>query len=426
MLTGFLVVATLLPVQAEPAESDGLAVQVRRLVRQLDADTLILRDAAEKRLIAIGPDVLDVLPEITARTSPEVAQRLRRIVDVLQKKAAEQVTAASRVTLDEPSMPLSEFVSALRAQTGNQLVDFRGRWGQQAADVTAAARFDNVPFWQALDQFLDAAGLTLYHYTGQPRTVAYVNREEGQLPRSGRAAYCGVFRVEPTTITSTRDLQTTSSTVTKLTLEISWEPRLVPISLALPLADLKAVDELGTALVGAGREGTLESPVPNGASVVELDVPLTVPARSSQRIASLSGRMVALVPGRVESFEFTRLADADNTEVRKGGVTVVLQTVRKNVAVHEVRIVVRFEEAANALESHRGWIYTNKAYLVDADGNEVEHAGFETTRQTLNEVGMAYKFPVDKDLSKYRFVYESPAAIVQMPVEFELKDIPLP
>jgi hypothetical protein len=170
----------------------------------------------------------------------------------------------------------------------------------------------------------------------------------------------------------------------------------------------------------------LESPVPSGASVVEMDVPLTVPARSSQRIASLAGRITALVPGRVESFEFARLAAADNTEIRKGDVTVVLQTVRKNVAVHEVRIVVRFEDAANALESHRGWIYTNKAYLVDADGNEVEHAGFETTRQTLSEVGMAYKFPLDKDLSEYRFVYESPAAIVQMPVEFELKDIPLP
>jgi hypothetical protein len=323
-------------------------------------------------------------------------------------------------------MPLSEFVSAIRAQTGNELVDFRGRWGQQAADVTAAAQFDGVPFWQALDQFLDAAGLTLYHYTGQPRTVAYVNREEGQLPRSGRAAYGGVFRIEPTTITATRDLRAASSTATKLTLEISWEPRLVPISLTLPLADLKAVDENGNSLVASDREGTLESPVASGASVVEIDVPLTVPARSSQRIASLAGRMAALVPGRVESFEFTQLAGAENTEVRKGDVTVVLQTVRKNVAVHEVRIVVRFEDAANALESHRGWIYTNKAYLVDADGTEVEHAGFETTRQTLNEVGMAYKFALDKDLGEYRFVYESPAAIVPMPVEFELKDIPLP
>jgi hypothetical protein len=89
-------------------------------------------------------------------------------------------------------------------------------------------------------------------------------------------------------------------------------------------------------------------------------------------------------------------------------------------------MVVRFDEAANALESHRGWIYNNQAFLLDADGNKVEHAGFETTRQTLNEVGLAFKFPLDKDLAQYRFVYQSPAAIVQMPVEFELKDIALP
>jgi hypothetical protein len=235
-----------------------------------------------------------------------------------------------------------------------------------------------------------------------------------------------VFRVEPTEISSHRDLRRPDLSSLRMTLEICWEPRLVPIALSQPLADIQAVDEQGEPIPVAGGEGSLESPVRNGVSAVEMEIPLMVPARSVQRIASLKGQLTALLPGRVEAFEFPQLKDVRDEELRKAGVTVVLQTVRKNVAVHEVRIIVRFDKAANALESHRGWIYNNKAYLIDADGQEVEHIGFETTRQTLNEVGMAFKFALDQDLGGYRFVYETPAAIVRLPVKYELKDIALP
>jgi hypothetical protein len=211
-----------------------------------------------------------------------------------------------------------------------------------------------------------------------------------------------------------------------MTLEIAWEPRLAPIALSQALADIQAADGQGQPIPVAVAEGSLESPVRNGVSAVEMDVPLSVPQRRVQRIASLKGQLIALLPGRVEAFEFAQLENARDEELRKGGVTVVLQTARKNAAVHEVRMIVRFDEAANALESHRGWIYNNKAYLLDADGKEIEHAGLEVTRQTLNEAGMAYKFVLDQDLSNYRFVYETPAAIVRMPVPYELKDIALP
>jgi hypothetical protein len=286
--------------------------------------------------------------------------------------------------------------------------------------------FDKVPFWQTLDRVFDQAGLALYHYPGQPNAVAYVSAEPGALPRSERAAYNGVFRIEPTTITAKRDLRRSTADPLKLTLEIAWEPRLSPISISQPLADIRAVDDQGNDIAVAGAEGSLESPVRGGVSAVELDVPLTVPPRQAQRIASLSGQLIALVPGRVETFEFDKLAEAKDTEIRKGAVTVVLQTVRKNVAVHEVRMIVRFDEAANALESHRGWVFDNEAYLLDAEGKKVEDAGYETIRQTPNEVGMAFKYVLAKDLDSYRFVYRTPAAIVRMPVKYELKDIALP
>ena len=90
-----------------------------------------------------------------------------------------------------------------------------------------------------------------------------------------------------------------------------------------------------------------------------------------------------------------------------------------------MRIEVLSEEAG--LESHRGWVFQNITYMLDKTGEVIDHAGFETTRQTEREVGLAYFFELpDDDIGSYTWVYRSPAAIVRVPVKYELKDSPLP
>ena len=137
--------------------------------------------------------------------------------------------------------------------------------------------------------------------------------------------------------------------------------------------------------------------------------------------------MQALLPGREVVYRFEDIQDAQNIEQRNAGSAVVLETVRRNGAVYDVRIRVRFDDASGALESHRGWIYSNEAYLIAPGGSRVDHAGFETTSQQINnEVGVSYKFPLPDGPNGYALVYKSPAAIVKLPVEYELKDIELP
>ena len=46
--------------------------------------------------------------------------------------------------------------------------------------------------------------------------------------------------------------------------------------------------------------------------------------------------------------------------------------------------------------------------------------------QTDREVGFAYFFDLPADLDGYTWIYQTPAAIVRVPVEYELRDIPLP
>ena len=83
----------------------------------------------------------------------------------------------------------------------------------------------------------------------------------------------------------------------------------------------------------------------------------------------------------METFQFDNLLKAKNVEKRIAGVTVTLESVQQNNEAWEVRIRVKFDEAGDALASHRGWIFQNEAYLEGADGKPIAYDAFETTRQ---------------------------------------------
>ena len=135
---------------------------------------------------------------------------------------------------------------------------------------------------------------------------------------------------------------------------------------------------------------------------------------------------MAMIPGRIETFRFTKLAGAKNVEQRIAGVTVTLEEVRKNNEAWEVRMLARFDDAGDALASHRTWIFSNEAYLEGPDGKPIAYDTFETTRQGKNEVGVAYLFNPDEPLDKLSFVYKTPGVIVTSGFDYELKDIRLP
>ena len=162
-----------------------------------------------------------------------------------------------------------------------------------------------------------------------------------------------------------------------------------------------------------------------GDLTTELLIPLKLPERSIKQIASLKGKLTAMVPGRVETFRFADLA-VRGAEQRKAGVAVILDQVRRNNEIWEIRVVVRFDKAAGALESHRGWVFNNEAYLETKDGQRINYDGFETTRQTEQDVGMAYYFDLEKGPTGLTFVYKTPSVVTQLPVEYEIKNLPLP
>ncbi len=425
MFTGLILTAWILAGEPAAPKSDDLKPEILRLVRQLDSDELSQRDAAEQALIGKGPSVLDLLPADNQRASAEVRERLRRIRQKLQQLAVAATLKPALVTLHADALPLSKILVALEEQSGNKIVDYRAQFGQAAADPALKVDFDKTPFWQALDEVLDQAGMTIYPYSDQPG-LNLVNRSREQSPRSKNVCYSGPFRFEPMLLVAQRDLSDPQAASLRMVIEAVWEPRLKPIMLLERLAHVEAVDDRRQPLTVQNPDAEMEVPVDGLKSAVELNISFALPPREVKEIARVKGKLSAVVAGKIEEFSFDDLLQAKNVEKRTAGVTVTLEQVRQDNNAWEVFLRVRFDEPGDALASHRGWIFRNIAYLQGPDGKPIAFQRQETTRQTKNEIGMMYVFLLDKPPADLKFIYQTPGAILNAEVEYEFHNLKLP
>jgi len=330
---------------------------------------------------------------------------------------------ARDVTISGEAVPLDDVIATIGKQTGNKLLDFRKEFGQQAGEKTVKLNVDKVPFWPAFDQILDQATMTVYHFAGEPG-LALVSRSSTELPRYKRGAYAGAFRIEATEVTARRDLRDPNGQALKVQVEVAWEPRLTPIAIFQAADTVTAVGDNGQALV-AGSESELETTVNPGDTATQIPLSFALPPREMTKIASLKGSLSLLLPGPVETFRFEKLQAGGKGEQRRGGVKVILEQVRQNQLLWEVRVRVVFDKPGQALESHRTWVLHNEALLETADKQPINYAGLETTRQGENEVGVAYLFDV-ADIAGHTFVYKTPAVLMNAAVPYELRDVALP
>ncbi|HLA84981.1 MAG TPA: hypothetical protein VJL29_09315 [Thermoguttaceae bacterium] len=423
-MTGILLIVGCLFVgQTESTPADH-GTEVRRLVRQLDAPQLDARNAAEAKLIELGPETLPLLPSPDSQQSAEVRQRLGRVRRALEQKLAAAAVEPSRVTLHEKQAKLSRVLKEIERQTGNRIIDSREQFGR-ASDPEVAVDFNKTPFWRAMDRVLDEAGLTVYPF-GSERAVYLADCPEGAVPMTRACCQTGPFLFVPVELTAKRLVNAANEGTLHLGMVVAWEPRLAPIGLTQRLTEIQAIDENGAALDVDVRLGALEVPVNPTATAVKLSIPFAVPPRDVQKIVRLTGTLDALVPGPIETFRFTGLPAAKDVSRRVANATVTLQGMRKNDDIWEIEVRVRFEEAGDALASHRGWIFSNEAYLEGPDGKRVENEGFETKMQTENEVGVAYLFYLEDSPAKYTFVYKTPARIFTTRFKYEFQDLELP
>ncbi|MEX0865927.1 MAG: hypothetical protein WD030_01125 [Pirellulales bacterium] len=406
----------------DQTEADRKA-EVRQLVLQLNSNLLAERDGAEQQLIELGADALPHLPEIRTTMPAELQQRLRRVRGTLEEQAAQRATQGSRVTL-QGELTLSEALAKLTNQSGNRIVDYRNVLRQEATDPKLTLDLQDVPFWQALDVILDEADLALFPRAELDEAGIAIAEPMHAGAATKWIAYDGPFRMALIRLASLRDLTDSASNRMQATVQIICEPRLQPIMMTLPMDSISAETADGerlAAALGGVRPITIVT------REVTIYIPLELPPRSAETLATFSGKFTALVPGKLEEFRFSDLPNDKALEQRKAGAIVALDQVRRNNDVWEVRIRVRFDDASGALDSHLlGWVLENPAFLEDAAGERLPHGALEKTREVADEFGVAYLFFPEKEIGDYTFVYETPAALINRDVTFSFEDVPLP
>ncbi|TWT47655.1 hypothetical protein [Botrimarina hoheduenensis] len=443
-----LVTVTLTPLAlaSEPSTSasESLSNRVAELVEGLNADRAAERRQAEDSLyeLAMGPSgsgeaVLNALPPTNDRMPPSVRSGIQRIRRRVELTLAERAAEATRVTLNAEKMPLAQVLRAVGEQTGNQLAESSGRNSPRMLN-RVTLRLENEPFWPAIDKIMDAARTNIYPYGGGSE-LSVVQREDSQSDRFGRAAYSGPFRFETLRVVATRGVRTPTEASLDVDIEIAWEPRLQPIALSQPMDEVRVVAKSGAPLSVRQPERSIDVEVTPGTQAIEITLPLILPSRSAVAIASLRGKIDALVPGRQADFRFEAVGATDRPiRQQQGDATVSLERFKRNGPVWELHMRLKMDQAGDAFASHRGWVFQNLSYLTDADGARIEHAGFETILQSANEVGLVYLFDLSdlealsaagdppSDPRRLTWVYRTPVSIVSLPVEYQLGEVLLP
>lgn len=406
---------------ASPSESPpaDLKSDILEWVDELDAPSLRTRKAAEKSLIGAGPAALEFLPESKSGVSVEAAQRLTRVRKALKamRTKTEAKTGSIQVRLDK----VTNLGEALEAISRESNVEFEHN-ADESLPISPVAT--PLGFWHAVDLVLDQANLDINFYGGDSNTLMLTSRQEERPSRVDSAAYAGVYRIEPTSVTSRRSLNQPSMSGLNVSVEISWEPRLTPIGLTLPIAQLSGRLDDGEDLDPQESGETIDVATNSDIAFSEFFLPMELPAGQPGEIESLSGVIRALLPGKTQQFELA-LKD-QNSKNTIDAMTVEVEALRKNGPLHEIRVGVSLQDADRSLESHRHWIFENEVFVRRKDGSRADHLGYEVFRQSEAGVGIGYLFDLGDDVSESVLVYESPTAVVPNEVPFVIQDIALP
>ena len=409
-----------LPSKDNAPEDHVNLAEVRRTLRQLDSDELTQRDAAEKHLIELGPGVLPFLPEISSQTSGEMKIRLQRIRDQLQKSNIKTYFEPSLISLSG-KMKVADAIAEIAKQSGNK-ISFENAEAAPQMEIELAA--DKQPFWEVMQKLLSKAGLRINAFSSMEGMSLVPGYGESKLtqpqPSIDGPFHVGVLSTQTSLLFASRlDGQLDVS------LQVSWEPRLKPVYIQLPMSKMKVVTAEGE-LAATNPEAAPEIPLNSAGCSAQIDLQFARPPRSAAKIDKLSGEFVVAVPSEKHKFVFEKFASGKRQSEKFGEVTVTLENARRNGSVYEMRILAEFKESQGALDSFRGWILSNRAYLLDQKQNRIENVGLQTYAVTPEAVGVAFLFQINGNPNDFTLVYESPGMITRQTVPFELTDIDLP
>ena len=419
---------------------------VRRWVVRLDADRKADRQRAEEELLKLGPAVLKWLPEPESLGSRATAEAIRRVRAKLERRKAEESVEATRLNV-AGSQPLGESLQRMTNETGNLVAfdELPKELLSKSVELPERPRF-----WDVIESSAKQHDLS-WSFVGSPASLALSpSVANSDSPRAVLAAtQSKAFRIALKSIRERTVVGENSGTLLRLELDVMSEPRLRPLFLTCAVADVAVSGERKTT-----KEKQLWQPYSPDAKLEltfgqgrrQMSVPLDFRRPEGDWSSlSVSGKLHIETAAGEEPLQFPPGAEARNVSRRRGGVTVkVLRWETVGGAQDnglEVTALVTYDTGGPAFESHRSWMLFNVAGLVRAGMMPTEKPGIGSS---MNEMNLLKPTHIDSDVqpdgsiavtyrfeklllpaSEYRFRYVAPTLILDVPLEFELRDVPL-
>jgi hypothetical protein len=336
-------------------------------------------------------------------------------------------------TLQEKEISLNKALAELARQTGNSVEDRR----QAKGDNMIKLSLQNVTFWQALDAIAKAADakVSVYERDGK---IALIDGPHQTIPIS----YSGLFRVTVKRIDVISNMDTDDHECL-VYLQVAWEPRFRPLMMEPQPMDLVVQDDKGRALeVPEMAKGA--APIGHR-TAAEIRMRFEAPRRSANQLGLLKGKLVVLGPSKQLTFTLDNLRPIEKAAERRketqDGVALHLRELRTEGEAGEqiwtVGLLLEYPPEGPKFESFQSWWVNNEIYLEkEKEGLKQRfppNLGYETDDQGENKALIRYRFGDEAEknlllgkLGEWKIVYQTPGRIVQLPIPFEFKDLPLP
>jgi hypothetical protein len=412
---------------AEPAGGATAAT----LIRGLAAGSLAARDDAERRLLALGPAALPEIAAARASATGEAAFRLGGIQRQLERRAAERAVEAAVVTFDWRAVPVRQCLDDVFASTGNALPLDDAVARGAAGDRPVTQRLARATFWEAVDALLDRAALDLEIAPEPPglRIVAGAPGSDGGRPPSVASGpfRIAVARVEPVG----------AGTAARIVLRVAWEPRLEPFLVRLPARTIVAEGPAGESVAAAHRAATLEATISPRRAWVEMPVPLARPETPLEALGMLRGTLTVWLAGMEQAFVFPAGGAADTVRIADAEVRLLETASRPDGLL--VRVRVTYGSPSEALASHQTWLTDRRVAATLPDGRPLEWREQRVESRTDRGLTAAVLFAAPPEppsttappaawrpLPPVTISWRLPIAIHETPVDFAVRDIPLP
>lgn len=349
------------------------------------------------------------------------------------KNHAPAMPERKTITLQADRIPVSQALAELAKQTGIRVEDVRG-----VPDETIHLDWKQATFWQALDALAAAAKARINLYPTSGRIVLAKRGADYCLPP---ISYDGRFRLCVKKVTASRDLEISDKHAhggaTNLVVEVAWDPELLPLYLETRPHRLRLVDDSNNVLT-VPDEGSSLAPV-DGRIALAIDVHLPSLPRRVTAIRSLEGELAMIGPSKMLTFTFDTLdrlaksnANDPERQLSQEGVACRILNVKLLRERWTVRLALDYPPGMKQLDTNQSWVVNNDMTLESPDGKKrLPSTNYVLESATSRGAILSYHFR-DRDglargkASDWRIRYRTPANLVEMPIKFAFKDIPLP